>query len=298
MITILGATGNVGGKIACNIIMKGEPVRLVSRSAARMGTLTEKQGETLAGDALDTDFLVKAFTGADAVFSLVPPNPKAEKFMPYADSIGGSIARALELAKVKYVVNLSSVGADLPEGTGPIAGLHHQEARLNRIKGLHVLHLRPATFMENLLMNMDLIKTRGVTGNSIRGDLRFPMIATKDIAAYAAERLVRRDFTGSSVHYLLGQRDLSLIEATELIGWKINEPGLSYTMFPYDEAERGLVAMGLSADMSRIYVEMSRAFNDSLIKYEQRTTENTTPTSFEEFCDDVFVPAYMQKKAA
>jgi uncharacterized protein YbjT (DUF2867 family) len=298
MITILGATGNVGGKIACNIIIKGEPVRLVSRSVARMGTFTGKQTETLAGDALDTDFLVRAFTGADAVFSLIPPNPKAGKFMSYADAIGGSIARALELAKVKYVVNLSSVGADLPEGTGPIAGLHHQEARLNRIKGIHVLHLRPATFMENLLMNMDLIKTRGVTGNSIRSDVRFPMIATKDIAAYAAERLVRRDFSGSSVQYLLGQRDLSLIEATEIIGWKINEPGLSYAMFPYDEAEKGLVAMGLSADMSRLYGEMSRAFNEGLIKYEQRTTGNTTPTSFEEFCDEVFVPAYLQKKAA
>lgn len=298
MITILGATGNVGGKIAGILIKKGEPVRLVARSAEHLRPLAGKQAETLAGDALDTDFLVKAFTGADAVFSLVPPNPKAEKFMSYADSIGGSIARALELAKVKYVVNLSSVGADLPEGTGPIAGLHHQEARLNRIKGLYVLHLRPATFMENLLMNLDLIKTRGVTGNSIRGDLKFPMIATKDIAAYAAERLVRRDFTGSSVHYLLGRRDLSLIEATEIIGRKINKPGLSYTMFPYADAEKGLVAMGLSADVSRVYVEMGRAFNDDLIKYEQRTAENTTPTSFEEFCDDVFVPAFTQKKAA
>lgn len=298
MITILGATGHVGSKIADILIKKGEPVRLVARSADRLRPLADKQSEVFAGDALDTDFLVSAFSGADAVFTLVPPNKKAEKFMSYADAMGESIARALEIAKVKYVVNLSSVGADLPEGTGPIVGLHHQETRLNRIKGLNVLHLRPATFMENILMNIDLIKTRGVTGNSIRGDLKFPMIATRDIAAYAAEHLVRRDFTGSLVHYLLGQRDLSLIEATEIIGRKISKPGLAYVMFPYDEAEKSLVAMGLSPDVSRVYVEMSRAFNDGLIKYEERSAENTTPTTFEEFCDAVFVPLFTQKKAA
>jgi uncharacterized protein YbjT (DUF2867 family) len=298
MITILGATGNIGSKIAGILIEKGEAVRLVARSAERLRLLAGKKAETLAGDALDTEFLVKAFTGSDAVFTLIPPNPKADKFMSYADAIGGSIARALEVAKVKHVVNLSSVGAELPEGTGPIAGLHNHEERLNRIKGLYVLHLRPATFMENLLMNMELIRTKGITGNATRGDIKFPMIATRDIASYAAERLRKRDFTGSSVRYLLGQRDLSLIEATEIIGRKINMPSLSYVMFPYDDAEKGLVAMGLSSDMSRLYVEMSRAFNEGRIKYEKRMPENTTPTSFEEFCDRVFVPAYRQKKAA
>lgn len=298
MITILGATGHVGGKIAGIFNTKGEPVRLVARSADRLRSLAGKNAEIYAGDMLDTDFLIKAFKDAYSVFALVPPNKKAEKFMSYADAMGESIATAVEIAKVKYVVNLSSVGAELPGETGPILGLHHQEARLNKIKGLNVLHLRPVSFMENLLMNLDLIRAKGITGNATRGDLKFPMIATKDIAAYATERLVNRDFTGSSVQYLLGQRDLSLIEATEIIGKKINKPGLSYVQFPYDEAEKGLVAMGLSPDISRVYVEMSRAFNEGLIKYEQRTVENTTPTSFEEFCDQVFVPLFMEKKAA
>jgi len=298
MITILGATGNVGGKIADILIKKGEPVRLVARSADRLRPFAGKQAEPFAGDALDTDFLVKAFTGADAVFSLIPPNIKAGQFMSYADAIGGSIARALELAKVKHVVNLSSVGADLAEGTGPIAGLHHQEARLNRIKGLNVLHLRPASFMENMLMDVDLIKVKGFTACATRGDVQFPMIATKDIAVYAAERLLHRDFSGSSVRYLLGQRDLSMVEAAGIIGRKINKQGLAYTTLTYDDAEKELVAMGLSADMSRLYVEMTRAFNEGRITYEKRTSVNTTSTSFEQFCDEVFVPAFTQKRAA
>jgi uncharacterized protein YbjT (DUF2867 family) len=297
MYTILGATGNVGKIISNILIGKGEKVRLVARSADRLRPFVGKQAEAFGGDAMDTEFLVKAFTGADAVFTMLPKNIKAEDGIAYADKIGFSIARALTIAKVKYVVNLSSVGAELPDGTGPIIGLHRHEERLNKIKGLNVLHLRAAFFMENQLMNINMIKSRGINGSAIRGDIKFSMIATKDIAAYAAERLAKCDFTGSSIEYLLGQRDLSMIDATEIIGRKINNPTLVYVMFPYAEAEKGLMSSGLSADMSRLYVEMSKAFNDGRI-LAKRTAGNTTPTSFEVFCDEVFVPAVIPVKAA
>jgi len=298
MITILGATGHVGGKIAEILIKKGEKVRLVARSTSQLRPLVGKNVQALAGDALDVEFLVKAFKDADAVFTLIPPNPKAERFIDYADKIGESIARALEITRVNYVVNLSSVGGELKRGTGPITGLHHMEERLSKIKGLNVLNLRATYFMENLLMNVDLIRSKGIAGSAIRGDLKIPMIATRDIAAAAAERLIKRDFSGSSVRYLLGQRDLSMIEAAGIIGTKINKPDLSYVMFPYDDAEKAMVAGGLSPDMSRLYVEMSRAFNDGLIRTESRVPENTTTTKLETFCDEVFVPAFTQRKAA
>lgn len=297
MYTILGATGNVGRKISDILIKKGQKVRLIARSIDRLRPFVGKQAEAFAGDAMYTEFLVKAFTGSDAVFTILPRNIKAENGLAYADKLGASIARALTLAKVKYVVNLSSVGAELTGGTGPIIGLHRQEERLNEIKGLNVLHLRAAFFMENQLMNIGLINSRGVNGSAIRGDIKFPMIATKDIASFAAERLVKCDFTGSSIRYLLGQRDLSMIDATEIIGRKINKPSLVYIMFPYDEAEKGLMSAGLSPDIGRLYVEMAKAFNDGRI-IAKRTEENTTPTSFEVFCDEVFVPAFMPAKAA
>jgi uncharacterized protein YbjT (DUF2867 family) len=297
MYTILGATGKVGSKISDILIKKGHKVRLIARSIDRLRPFVGKQAEAFAGDAMDTKFLVKALTDSDAVFTIVPANIKADDGLAYADKIGASIAQALMLAKVKYVVNLSSVGAELTEATGPIVGLHRQEERLNKINGLNVLHLRAAFFMENQLMNIDLIHSRGVNGSAIRGDIKFPMIATKDIAAFAAERLMKCDFTGSSIRYLLGQRDLSMIDATEIIGRKINNPSLVYVMFPYDEAEKGFMSAGLSPDMSRLYVEMAKAFNDGRI-IAKRTAENTTPTSYEVFCDEVFVPAFMPAKAA
>jgi uncharacterized protein YbjT (DUF2867 family) len=297
MYTILGATGTIGKKIVETLTAKREKVRMVARSGDRLRPLVGKHAEAFVGDILDTELLTQAFTGADAVFTLIPPNYRAENFLSYADSAGESIAHALQDAKITQVVNLSSVGGDLPSGTGPITGLHRQEERLNRIKGLNVLHLRSAYFMENLLAGIELIKTKGINGSAVRGDLRMPMIATRDIAAFAAEGLMKRDRAGKSVACLLGPRDLTLVEATVTIGIKIGLPNLQYITFPYAEAEKGLLAAGLSPDMSRLYVEMSRAFNEGRIIV-KREDGISTPTTLDEFCATVFVPAYTQKKAA
>lgn len=297
MITILGATGHVGEKIADILEKKGEKLRLVARSVSRLRKMVRKNVEAMAGDAEDTEFLVKAFKDCEAVFSLIPPNIKAEQFLAYSEKVGSSIAHALEIARVNYVVNLSSVGGELPGGTGPIVGLHNQEERLNKIPGLNVLHLRAASFMENLVMNMEMIKSAGMNGGLVKPDLKFSMIATRDIASFAAERLMKRDFSGSSVKYLLGERDLSLAEATTTIGIKIGKPDLRYVQFPYEEAEKRLMDAGFSLDMSRQYIEMSKAFNDGRVRV-NRSADNTTHTSFEEFCKEVLVPVYMRKKAA
>jgi uncharacterized protein YbjT (DUF2867 family) len=251
----------------------------------------------MAGDIGDTEFLVKAVRGSEGVFTLIPPDPSAEDFLAYSDRIGESIARAIEIARVDYAVNLSSIGAGLKEGTGPIVALHRQEERLNRIPGLNVIHLRAGYFMENLLMNIGLIRTQGMIGSAVRGDIKIQLIATTDIAAFAADRLQKRDFRGSSVRYLLGPEDLTLSEATMTIGIKIGQPNLVYAAFSYADAEQAMTRAGLSADMSRRYVEMSRAFNEGRI-IARRSPGSTTATSLNEFCDEVFVPLYMGRKAA
>ena len=298
MYTILGATGNIGSKIADIMIKDGENVRLVARTAERLSPFVRRGAKAVAGDALDPEFLTRTFKGAKAVFTLIPPNYQAEDFSAYADAIGESIAKAIGAAGVKHVVNLSSIGAELPEGNGLIRGLHRQEKRLSRIPGLNVIHLRAAYFMENLLWGIDPISNIGVNGSALRGDLKIPMVATKDIAHTAVHYLLTRDFKGSTVHYLLGPRDLTLKEATGIIGRTIGRPDLSYVLFPYEEAEKGLAAEGFSPDVTKHYLEMVKAFNDGTIRSVPRRAEYTTPTPIEAFCDEVFAPAYHQAKAA
>jgi len=284
MYVITGATGNIGSKITGLLLARGEQVRVIGRNSAKMKTLVEKGAEPAIGNLKDTPFISRAFTGATAVFAMIPPDYSARDFRAYQNDVGASIASAIRNAGVQYVVNLSSQGAELSSGTGPILGLRDQEARLNRLDGHNILHLRPTYFMENLLVNIPLIARQGIAGSAIRGDLKFSMIATSDIASKAADLLTNRNFTGKPVRDLLGQRDLSLAEAIETIGRQLSMPDLKYKQFSYEDAARGMREMGISADVSRLLIEMSRALNNGLFAVgKRRTLQNTTPTTIEEF---------------
>lgn len=301
MYTIIGATGHIGSKAAEILLARGEQVRVIGRDAGRLATLKGKGAQVVVGDIRDTPFLTDAFTGAEAVFAMIPPNFSVPEFREYQNDAGRSIVHAIIGSGVKHIVNLSSQGAELPAGTGPIVGLHDQEARLNRLAGVNVLHLRATYFMENLLMNIPLIHQMGFAGSAVRGDQRFAMIATRDIAAKVAEHLVRRDFTGKVVKDLLGQRDLTLEEATKVIGDKIGWAELKYVQFSYEEALKGMVASGISANLGGLFIEMSKAINDGLFAVGRpRTAENTTHTSIEDFAETFAVAfeAVAFKKAA
>jgi uncharacterized protein YbjT (DUF2867 family) len=284
MIAITGATGNIGSKITADLLSKKQNVRCIARTADNLKNLAVKGAEIEAVSLDDTAALAKAFTGVDAVFAMIPPHYQAPDFIGFQNAVGASIAKAVETSGVKYVVNLSSQGAHLPDKTGPIKGLHDQEERLNRLKGVNILHLRPTYFMENLLETIDMIKQMNIMGSALRGDLKMPMIATRDIAGFAAERLLKKDFLGMTVRDLLGQRDLSMNEAAEIIGKKIGISGLRYVQFSYEDTEKALVDMGFSPDVAGLFIEMSKAINEGLINT-PRTKENTTDTSMEEFAE-------------
>lgn len=284
MLVITGATGNIGSKLANILLDRGEKVRVVGRNAERLARFAERGAEVATGNLKDTAFLTKAFTGATAVFAMIPPDHTVKDFRAYQNEIGASIATAITNSGVSHVVNLSSQGADLPAGTGPIVGLRDQEERLNMLAGVNIIHLRCTYFMENLLMNIPTINRTGVAGSAIRGDRKFAMIATRDIAGRVADLLTAHDFIGISIRDLLGQRDVSMEEAFRVFGRKIGWPELRYIQFSSDDAARGLREMGVSADLSRLFVEMSEALNDGLFAVNRlRTFENTTATSIEDF---------------
>jgi len=284
MIVITGATGNIGKKITERLLSRGKKVRAIARHADRLKELEGKGAEAFVGSVEDAAAMTEAFMGAEAVFTMIPPNYAAKDFRRYQNQVSQALAEAIEKSSVKHVVNLSSLGAHRPDKLGPINGLYDHEQRLNKLKGVNILHLRPTYFMENQLMNIGLIKKMGINGTPLKEDLRFPMIATQDVAAEAAERLAKRDFQGSSVKELLGQRDLTMAEATKIFGAAINKPDLKYVQFPYEDAEKAMTGMGLSPDIARLFIEMNRGFNEGMAKPTQgRNPQTTTPTSIEEF---------------
>jgi uncharacterized protein YbjT (DUF2867 family) len=286
MVTVMGASGHVGGRIADVLLASGEKVRALGRSAEKLVRVAGKGATVLTGDAADALLLTKAFRGADAAFVLLPPDVRAADYRRQQDQQGEAIVTATRDSGLRYVVFLSSLGADLADGTGPIAGLHAQEKRLRRLSGVNVLILRAAYFFENFSDTLGLIKQQGINGGPIAGDLPFPMIATRDIADVAERALRQRDWHGVVVRELLGERDLTFAEATRIIGTRIGKPDLSYVQFPYDDFTGSLVQMGISANVAALYAEMARAVNEGRVKSrEGRRPENSTPTRFEEFAD-------------
>jgi uncharacterized protein YbjT (DUF2867 family) len=301
MYAIIGATGHIGSRVTDILLSKGEKVRVIGRDISRLQQHVNRGAEAAGGDLRDTEFLTDIFKGAKAVFAMIPPSYSAPIFSAYQEVIGISIATAIGNSGVNHVVNLSSQGADLPRGTGPIVGLRYQEARLNALHGVHVLHLRPTYFMENLLANVPFIHEHGFAGSAVRGDLKFAMIATADIAERVAGHLLALDFTGKSHDNLLGQRDLSMQEAFTIIGRQIGVIDLAYRQIPYDEFAQELLAMGMSKDVSRLLIEMSDALNRGLFAVNRpRNADNTTPTSIETFAEwfaEVFRGAELRRAA-
>lgn len=288
---VIGASGNTGRRVAEILLKEGKEVRAIGRTAAKLAPLAKKGAKIHEGAIGDTAFLTGVFRGVSAVYAMIPPDLSVADVRACQRRLGESIATALKAAGVKFAVSLSSQGADLPDKTGPIAGLYDQEQRLDRLEGLSVVHLRATFFMENLLQNIPVIKARGIVSTPLRGDLSVGMIATRDIAAAAAAHLLNLDFQSRVVHDLLGPRDVTMTEATRIMGKAIGRPDLKYVQSSYAQSEQGMVAAGISAGVAHSFIEMYRAFNDGVIKMPPRTPGNTTQTSLEEF-SDVFAAAF------
>jgi uncharacterized protein YbjT (DUF2867 family) len=284
LFVITGATGNTGCRIAAALLKAGKEVRIIGRSADKMKSLTDQGAQAFVASLDDADALTKAFSGASAVYAMIPPDSQVKDFRAYQGKIGEAITAAIHSAGIKYIVHLSSMGAENSEGVGPVNGLYDQEQRLNKLEGVNLLHLRPGYFLENTLMQVGMIKQMGIMGSPVRGDVKFGMIATQDIADYAAKRLLKLDFSGKSIQELQGQRDVSYDELAVIYGKAIGKSDLKYVCFPPADAVQGMMQMGLSESVANSYVELALAGNTGRLHYnEPRSAENTTKTSPEEF---------------
>lgn len=299
MYVILGATGNTGSVVARKLLDGGKKVRVVGRDSKKLAPFVSRGAEAFAADVLHTDELSRAFAGAEAVYALIPPDVKSPDYRAHQEEISDSIAKALRTAGVTHAVTLSGYGADKPEKTGPVVGLHNMETKLARIGGLNALHLRAGYFMENTLAQVSVIQGFGMMAGPVRGDLLLPMIATKDIGAAAAEALVRLDFKGQQTRELLGQRDISYNEAARIIGAAIGKPGLGYVQLPDEQVIQAMTGMGISKSLAMLLCEMAGSMNNGHMKaLEPKTAANTTPTSFETFVQEAFLPAFKGQAAS
>jgi uncharacterized protein YbjT (DUF2867 family) len=292
IITILGASGKVGSKTVSNLLAKGHVLRLIARHADKLEHFANKQGvEIYVGNSLDGSFLAQTIKGSDAVMLMMPGDLQSENIGADQDRMGIVQIEAIKKSGVKKVLFLSSVGGHTEEHTGIVAGLARQERRLQQLENTDVLILRPSYFMENFLGSVDLIKSTGMNGSPIKPDRKFPMIATRDVATVAAEKLDNLNWSGKSVLPLLGPKDYDMIEVNKALADAIGKPDLPYVQFPYEQAKHGMKQIGFSDSIAESYIEMIDAINSGVFNLEKRDAENTTPTTIEQF-SKTFVSAY------
>jgi len=298
MYAITGATGNTGSAVALRLLAHGEKVRVIGRDAGRLGTFVQKGAEACVADVSDAAALTRAFAGAMAVYAMIPPNPASPDVSGYQERVSDTLVAAVAKAGVEYAVVLSSVGADKPDKTGPVVGLHKLEEKLSSIAGLNALYVRAGYFMQNTLAQIGVIQNFGILGGPLRADLPVAMIAARDIGEWAAEELLRLTFRDKQARELLGHRDLTYRELASIIGKAIGRPNLTYSQFPPQLVKPALLQAGMSPNMADLILEMSEALNSGyMAPLESRTPQNTTPTSFETFVAEEFAPRFTGKAA-
>jgi len=295
MYVVTGASGNTGKRISEALLAAGKKVRVISRDAKHIQDLVNKGAEPRIGSTDDPVFTKAAFAGAEAVYVLIPGDYAAANFHEAQLAHIQAIAAGLQHNNIPYVVTLSSQGAHLPEGSGVVLGLYKMERALEVIPGLNILHLRPSYFMENSLGMVGLVKQAGIMGTPLRADLRFPVIATRDIAEYAIQRLLALDFSGHQVQDLLGSRDVTYAEIASTYGKAIGKPELPYVEFaPADFKQSMTQQMGASESAADHLLEFIACMNAGKVtEAGRRDDHSTTPTSIEDFAH-VFSAVYGQ----
>jgi uncharacterized protein YbjT (DUF2867 family) len=283
-ITITGSLGNISQPLTSHLVAKGHAVTVISQHPDRLQAIEALGAKALIGSVEDLDFLVKAFRGAEAVYTMIPPNFSVPDYGAFTRQVGANYAKAIEQSGVRYVVNLSSSGSPLA-GKGPLAAYQNLEAPFDSLPGIHVLHLRPGGFYSNFYGSIGLIKHQGIIGNNFDETVSMYLSHPADIADAAAEALDTLNFQGRQVKYIVSDKKTGK-EAAQLLGNAIGQPGLPWIQFSDEQLLGALVQNGFSQDAAQHYiVDMGVAMREGLLDqhYQQNTHAVVGNRRFEDF---------------
>ena len=282
-IIVTGSTGNISKPLTQTLTAAGHNVTVISSNADKIAEIESLGAKAAIGSLADADFLTQTFTGADALYAMVPPNFGAESLRAYQNETGKSYAEAIKRSGIKKVVALSSIGAHLDNGVGPIKGIHDVEGILNGLDGVAVKFIRAPFFYINFFSNIPLIKHQGILGSNYPANTRLIMVHPKDIAAAVAEEL-QKDFTGKSVRYIVSDESTSGGVAA-VLGEAIGNPNLPWIEFTDEQLAEGLSQAGVPLEMTRNFVEMGTAVKSGKIweDYDKHRPASSGKVSLQDF---------------
>lgn len=290
-IAVTTPTGHIGNKLANLLLDRKADVTLIARRPEKVKDLASRGAKVIAGEHSDSAVVERAVNGADALFWLTPAEMTSHDPLGTARRMAEAGASVLRKHPELHVVQLSSAGAFLPSGTGPIIGLHDTEEKFRAV-GKNIVSLRPNEFMENIFFSLPTIIEQESIYTSIPGSVKAQFIATQDIAKIAAEFLLN-PVNGHHVIDIVGPQEISFDEWARIAGQAIGKQ-IRVVTVPADKLKAAMSQTGMSPEMAALLVEMEEASPRILgqFKGDQKRTGKTT---FAQFARDVFAPGY--KKA-
>ncbi|WP_438388924.1 NAD(P)H-binding protein [Actinopolyspora saharensis] len=290
MIVITAPTSQIGRQVLDGLLAADEKLRVVARDPSRLPDRARNRVEIVQGSHGDPAVVDRAFAGADTVFWLAPPNPRADSVEAAYLDFTRPACEAFTRHGVQRVVGISALGRGTPQAEH--AGLVTASLAMDDMiasSGVHYRALTMPSFMDNILNQTDVLNS-GVLTSPMSGERSAPVCATRDIAGAAAALLGDDSWTGNGSVPVLGPEDLSFRDMAGIMSEVLARP-IDFQRISGEALREALNGHGMSEAMAQGMVDMMLAKNDGLDNAEPRTPESTTPTSFRQWCEEVLKPA-------
>jgi uncharacterized protein YbjT (DUF2867 family) len=266
-IVVTGSLGHIGKPLSQDLVEKGHKVTVISSDPKKQRAIEELGAVAAIGSVHDAEFLANVFSGADAVYTMVPPvnymQPDLDPVQHFSN-IGNSYASAILQAGIQRVVNLSSWGAHRDNGTGGIVGAYYLEQIINRLPTeVSITHIRPASFYYNLFGFIPAIKYTGRIAANYGAEDPVVLVAPEDIAAAVAEELENTPVS-RNIRYVASD-ELTCNEVASILGEAIGKPDLQWKLISDQQAQQNLEAAGLPARSAALLVELQAGHHKGLI---------------------------------
>ena len=293
MIVVTTPTGKIGSQLIPHLLAAKEPVRVVVRDPAKLSPEVRDQVEVVPGSLDDEVVMEQAMRGAESVFLVVPPSFTDNNDAAYYLRFTLPALKAIKSQGVKRVVDVSVLGrgTELSRKAGPITASLAKDAGIEK-SGVAYRALWCPALMENMLGNVVSIKNQGMFFSSSHPDLKTPHVATRDIGAMGARFLLDRSWTDQGGSAVLGPEDISFNQMAAIMSEVLGKT-VRFQQVPAEAYKAQLIQYGANEVFAQGIVDMLIAKDHGLDNAEPRTPQNTTTTSFRQWCEEALKPAVL-----
>ncbi len=264
---ITGSLGHISKPIVQQLIASGHQVSVVTSNPERVKDMEALQAKGLVGSVEDSGFVNGAFSGADVVYLMVPPKWALvnEEWIDYQKRVVDNYVQSVVANQIQYVALLSSIGAHMGSGAGPIDGLAYAEQKLASLKQVNVKAFRPSYFFYNLFGMIPLLKNMNIVGSNFGNtDEKLVLVHTSDIAEVIGNALVNLDFKGFSVQYIASD-ERHPNEIAEAITKAAGKPA-PWVTFTDEQALQGMIQSQLPPTVAKGYVALGKGIREGNIQ--------------------------------